>query len=150
MKTTKLKYVLIYCIFIILYSCPKSKDVNNTVADINICTEPCAIHPNKPYNYDTETGKASYVIPFPNKSTLKEISNKGNIITYKCFGGDFKDTNLQTRQFNKSGLSKTPGAALTIIVEFIDFDCGTASFVKKKKKTIIKGSPIVLECGFIN
>ncbi|WP_452228919.1 MULTISPECIES: hypothetical protein [unclassified Lacinutrix] len=125
----------------------KDNNLKQENYSFDLCKNPCAIL-NQGYDYNTIDGTAKYIIPYPSGSKLTEVDNKNNIITYNITGsGDFTKPKFQ--QFSKNSLSKTPGAGLTIIVEFENFDCNASSITKRKKKTIIKGSPITLDCGIL-
>lgn len=146
MEFLNLKSVSLLCFFIFLINC-KDNNIKQENYTFDLCKNPCAIL-NQDYDYNTEDGTAEYIIPYPSGTTLTEVSNKDNTVTYEITGrGDF--TKLKFKNFNKGSFSQIPGSELTIIVVFENFDCNENNITKRKKKTVIKGSPIALECKFL-
>ena len=142
----KIKFPLLKILLLaICISACKDKTDEPITTITQFCSEKCAIDPSQPYGYDTDQGTAKYTIPYPDKATITEISNKNNIITYKCVGGDYTSNNLQFLKETKTGLSKKSGDKLTIIVEFVDYDCN-GTLAPRKKGSVIQGHPILLEC----
>ncbi|WP_055445481.1 hypothetical protein [Lacinutrix himadriensis] len=146
MEILNLKSVSILCFFIFLINC-KDNNIKQEDSAFDLCKNPCAIL-NQGYDYNTIDGTAKYIIPYPSGTTLTEVSNKDNTITYEITGrGDF--TKPKFEKFNKGSFAEIPGSELTIIVVFENFDCNENNITKRKKKTVIKGSPIALECKFL-
>ncbi|MBQ0786886.1 MAG: hypothetical protein KBT69_05265 [Oceanihabitans sp.] len=146
MEILNLKSVSLLCFFIFLINC-KDNNIQQENYTFDLCKNPCAIL-DQGYEYNTKDGTAEYIIPYPSGTTLTEVSNKDNTVTYEITGrGDF--TKPQFEKFNKGSFAEIPGSELTIIVVFENFDCNANSITKRKKKTVIKGVPIILECEIL-